>query len=521
VAISVAPPSAETDVPEIVQRRLSSRGATRDQWSWLAAGLVTVVAAIVRLVNLSRPEHIVFDEVYYAPHGYTLWQYGVEWSIQEDGANPVNGAPLIGETAAYVVHPPLGKWMIALGEMAFGYTPFGWRIAAAVVGILSVLMITRIAQRLFGSVVLGATAGLLVALDGMHLVLSRSALLDIFLMFFVVAAFGALVLDRDQRRRRWLEAAAAGRTRLGYGLRELPWWRFAAAAALGCATGVKWSGAFFIPLFLALMVAWEIGARRSAGVRRPWLATLRDETPTLAISLVIIPLVYLATWTGWFLERQEGYFRHWRADNGMSEPFLLGPLFNLVKYHQAALDFHGDLSDPHLYESSPWQWLLLARPVAFHWNTAGNCGAESCASQVLLLGTPLLWWSFLPALAAMIWFGFARRDWRVPAILSGVAAGIGPWFLFDRVQFFFYALPAEPFLVLTVVYVLGALINPAGGAGRRLVLFDVDRRTLAVMLAGTYVLLVAVNFAYFYPIYTGWPIPYEAWQSRMWLSSWV
>lgn len=507
-------------VPEIVQRRLSSRDGTRDQWSWLAAGVVTAVAAILRLVNLSRPEHIIFDEVYYAPQAYGLSQFGVEWSIQEDGANPVNGAPQLAEGAAYVVHPPLGKWMIALGEMAFGYTPFGWRIAAAVVGIASVLMITRIAQRLFGSVVLGATAGLLMALDGMHLVLSRSALLDIFLMFFVVAAFGALVLDRDQRRRRWLEAAAQGRQRLSSAWRELPWWRFATAALLGCATGVKWSGAFFIPVFLVLMVAWEIGARRSAGVRRPWRGTFRDEGPSLVIFLVIIPLVYLATWTGWFLERQEGYFRHWRADSGLSEPPVIGPLLNLIHYHRAALEFHIPLGSDHLYESSPWQWLLLARPVAFHWNTAGNCGAESCASQVLLLGTPLLWWSFLPALAAMIWFGFARRDWRVPAILLGAAAGIVPWFFFDRVQFYFYALPAEPFLVLSVVYVLGALINPVGRTGPRLV-FGVDRRTLAVVLAGAYVMLVAVNFAYFYPIYTGWLIPHEAWQSRIWLSSWV
>lgn len=506
-------------VPEIVQRRLASRGATRDRWSWLAAGVVTAIAAILRLVNLSKPEHIIFDEVYYAPHGYTLWQYGIEWSIQENGANPVAGAPQLGDTAAYVVHPPLGKWMIAFGEMAFGYTPLGWRFGAAVAGILSVLMITRIAQRLFGSVMLGAAAGLLMALDGMHLVLSRAALLDVFLMFFVVAAFGALVLDRDQRRQRWLAAAAAGRDRLSYRYRELPWWRFVAAAMLGCAVGVKWSGAFFIPLFLALVVAWEIGARRSAGVRRPWLAACRDEGPHLAIFLVLIPVVYLATWIGWFVS-DDGYFRHWRADSGMSEPPVLGALLNLYHYHRTALEFHIPLDSEHIYESSPWQWLLMARPVGFHLNTSGECGADSCVSQVLLLGTPLLWWSFLPALAAMLWFGFARRDWRVFAILSGVVAGIVPWIFFDRVKFFFYALPAEPFLVLAVGYVLGALIGPVRGDDKRLVL-GVDRRTLAAMLAGAYVILVAVNFAYFYPIYTGWVIPHEAWQSRMWLSTWV
>jgi hypothetical protein len=40
--------------------------------------------------------------------------------------------------------------------------------------------------------------------------------------------------------------------------------------------------------------------------------------------------------------------------------------------------------------------------------------------------------------------------------------GILPWFYFElkhRTMYYFYALPAEPFLVMAVVYVLGALIN--------------------------------------------------------------
>src|SRR5690606_26378106 len=231
-----APQPTRAAVPEVVRRRLAPPAAKDRWWSWVATGVVTAIAAIIRLVALDRPGHIIFDEVYYAPNAYALTRYGVEWHVPENGAHPVDGAPVLGDTAAYVVHPPLGKWMIALGELALGYNPVGWRISAAVVGILSVLMITRIARRLFGSTLLGATAGLLMALDGMHVVMSRTALLDIFLMFFIVAAFGALVLDRDSRRRRSLAALDDGvdpdhadRTRLG-GVR---WWRIAAAAQIG------------------------------------------------------------------------------------------------------------------------------------------------------------------------------------------------------------------------------------------------------------------------------------------------
>ena len=85
-----------------------------------------------------------------------------------------------------VVHPEVGKWLIALGEKAFGMDPFGWRIAAAVVGALMVLVMCRLARRLTGSTVLGCVAGLLLSFDGLHFVLSRLALLDIFLAFFLL-----------------------------------------------------------------------------------------------------------------------------------------------------------------------------------------------------------------------------------------------------------------------------------------------------------------------------------------------
>jgi dolichyl-phosphate-mannose-protein mannosyltransferase len=41
----------------------------------------------------------------------------------------------------------------------------------------------------------------------------------------------------------------------------------------------------------------------------------------VALSMVF----YLATWIGWFITN-DGYFRHYRADNGLSEPPVLGAL---------------------------------------------------------------------------------------------------------------------------------------------------------------------------------------------------
>jgi dolichyl-phosphate-mannose--protein O-mannosyl transferase len=512
-----APPAEEagSGIPAVVRRRLAPLDTRLDPYSWYAAGLVTFIAAVIRLLNLSTPRGKIFDEVYYATDAHNLLIHGVEWDDKNN-------------TAGYVVHPPLGKWMIALGERIFGYHEFGWRISAAVVGIISVLLLTRIARRMFGSTVLGCAAGLLMAFDGMHFVLSRTALLDIFLMFFVLASFGALVLDRDSRRRRWLRAmedgldpsqpGRAGRPPFTWP-GSVPWWRLFAAVLLGCGLGVKWSAVWFAPVFLLLIIWWEVGARRSAGVRRPWRDMFLDEIGWLALCAVLIVGTYLATWSGWFVT-DDGYFRHWLP--------VIGALQNLWHYHHEAYKFHSTLTAKHTYQSWPWQWLLLGRPVAFHWSGDGPCGAPSCASEVLLLGTPALWWSFIPALGGLAWLGISRRDWRAAAIGLGVAAGLLPWFWFalkGRTMFAFYALPAEPFLVLAVVFVLGAIMNPAPGWGETAATESsgmFDRRVVGAVILGAYVLVVAACFAYFYPIYTGEVIPYSDWSARMWLGGrWI
>jgi dolichyl-phosphate-mannose--protein O-mannosyl transferase len=478
----------------------------------VATGVVTLIAGLVRVVGLGRPPGKIFDETYYATEGWELINHAVEWKDAEN-------------TARYVVHPPLGKWMIGLGELAFGYNEFGWRIAAAVIGTLSVLLLVRTARLMFRSTVLGCAAGLLMALDGMHFVLSRTALLDIFLLFFILAAFCALVYDRQARRRRWLRALEAGLDpsapgRAGRPPFGVPWWRLLAAVMLGCALGVKWSAGFFVPAFLLLMLWWDVGARRSAGARHPWRDTLRfDAAGWLPVCVLLIGLTYLATWSGWFIT-DDGFYRHFLADSGRPEPPVIGALQNLLQYHQEAFKFHTTLSTKHTYQSWPWQWLLLGRPVAFYWSGQGACGSASCATHILLLGTPVLWWSMIPALAAAAWLGIARRDWRAGGIWVGILAGMLPWYYYaleGRTMFYFYAAPAEPFLVLAVVFVLGAIVAPVRGGAP-----DEGRRLVGAIIAGAYVLLVAACFAWYYPIYVGQTIPYAEWQTRMLLGGrWI
>jgi dolichyl-phosphate-mannose-protein mannosyltransferase len=474
-------------------------------WLWPVG--IAVLAGVLRFRNLGVPGSHVFDEVYYAKEGWQFLQFGVEYDAGKDAAS-------------FVVHPPAGKWAIAVGQWMFGNDAFGWRFSAAVVGTLSVLMLARIARRMTRSTALGCAAGLLLTFDGLHLVSSRTALLDVFLMVFVLGAFGCLLLDRDASRKRLavLMSRRGSVSSPGPGLGLRPW-RLAAGVFLGLAVATKWSALWFVAVFGLMTLLWDAAARRAAGQTRPRVTTLvRDAAPAF-VSLVVVGLgVYLVSWTGWFVSGERGYDRFWASGRDTGWPFVPEALRSLWHYHSLMWNFHVDLDESHSYESHPWGWLVLARPVSYFYTgpKAGESGCEvsACAREVLALGTPAVWWAAVLALVVMVWGWLGRRDWRCGAVLAGVAAGYLPWFAFtDRPIFSFYSIVFLPFLVLGIVIVLGMILGPPEASERR--------RTWAAAGIGVYLLLVIANFHYFHPLWTAEVFPYEEWRTRMWLKSWI
>ena len=164
----------------------SPRPRLRRRWfaGWAATAAVTLLALFLRLWDLGRPHAFLFDETYYAKDAWSLWHHGyVTGYVDNANEKILAGQPARAcgpSTPSMVVHPEVGKWLIGLGEALFGMDPFGWRVASAVVGTLMVLVMVRLARRLTGSTLLGVVAGLLLCFDGLQLVLSRLALLDIF-----------------------------------------------------------------------------------------------------------------------------------------------------------------------------------------------------------------------------------------------------------------------------------------------------------------------------------------------------
>ena len=97
---------------------------------WLLATGLAVFAFLIRVHNLGFPAKIVFDETYYAKDAWGLLHSGYErqWLANKpfNTDAKIADGDLSGftEGPAAVVHPPLGKWLIAIGEHFFGMTPF-------------------------------------------------------------------------------------------------------------------------------------------------------------------------------------------------------------------------------------------------------------------------------------------------------------------------------------------------------------------------------------------------------------
>ncbi|MEV7690580.1 dolichyl-phosphate-mannose--protein mannosyltransferase [Streptomyces bungoensis] len=509
------------------------------RWSgWGGPLLVTLLAGVMRFWNLGSPAKVIFDETYYAKDAWALVHRGFEVNWDKNANDLVlqtHGHLAIPTDAAYVVHPPVGKYVIGLGELMFGFDPFGWRFMTALLGTLSVLLLCRIGRRIFRSTFLGCLAGALMAVDGLHFVMSRTSLLDGVLMFFVVAAFGCLVIDRDRARARLAAALpvdADGRVRPDAHIAATTWlglrpWRWAAALLIGLAIGTKWNGLYIAVAFGVMSVLWDIGARKVAGARH-WLSgVFVVEWITAWVVMATITVgVYLLSWLGWILSPTDGsggYFRNWAATDGKGGHWTFLPdwLRSLWHYEHEVYKFHIGLSSPHTYQSNPWSWIVLGRPVSYFYESPApgvdGCPSDAgqkCAREVLAIGTPLLWWAACFALLYVLWRWAFRRDWRAGAIACGIAAGYLPWFMYQqRTIFLFYAVVFVPFLCLALAMLIGAIIGPPGSSD--------TRRVLGASAAGVLVLLITWNFIYFWPLYTGTAIPIDSWRSRMWLDTWI
>ena len=573
--VGLATDSAGRPVPTAWQRARRRVDLEDPVVGWTASIGLTLLALFLRLWKLGSPKTFEFDETYYAKDAWSLLHFGYARNYAEDANDKI----LDGSTTdqwthgpSMVVHPEVGKWLIALGEKSFGMDPFGWRVSAAVVGSLMVLVMCRLVRRMTGSTALGLVGGLLLSLDGLQFVLSRLALLDIFLAFFILCAVSCVVADRDWYRAKMArlvpeqvrDPASYGPVR---GLLFRPW-LLASGVCWGLAIGTKWTAIYPLAAFGVLVWLWSAGSRRSFGVQWPVLRSIvTDGLPEFVHLVLVATVVYTATWTGWLIHAHEyekslsstqytqfvkeqpckvttkvegGTTTTETTENNIdnsgkrwptaSEPDAHGlgevwqSLRSLYYYHRDVYTFHTHFLNcsTHTYQSKPSGWLLLNRPVGVAADTGikpGTRGCEaaadsSCIKQVLLIGTPTIWWGGILALLYAVGMWVGARDWRFGVAVVGTASTWLPWLQYDaRPIFLFYAVAILPFVVLALTLTIGKLIGPSRAPS--------PRRTAGIVVGGAFVVLTVLNFAWFWPIFTDQLLTHSQWMSRIWFQRWI
>lgn len=428
----------------VARSRAGDRGWRTLDWALLAG--VTVLGAVPRFWRLGYPHRYVFDETYYARDACLYLGHSLGYCHAPAPAT-LAGALGIGPEQTFV-HPELGKWLIALGERAFGYTTLGWRIPSAVFGTGLVVLVFLLGRRLFGRWG-AAVAGFLAAIDFVLIEQSRLAMLDIFLAFFVVLGFLFVVFDYERVR---AGASHGGAVDLG--------WRVAVGLAFGAAIAVKWSGAFAFAGAVVLMLIWHVGGALRRPPAQPGPGPVAEAAVTIAALGVPAAAVYLLSYGKWFAQHR----------------YSLGVFAQL---QHAMLSYQLHLTTPNPYQTRAWTWPFTISPIAY-WHLAGKLDAH----QILLFPNPGVWWAALPAGGWMLYRAVRGRHQAERIVMSGWLVQYLPWLAVSRPLFFFYMTPVTPFMDLALA---GGLLALATGSEFR-------KRVVVVYLLG-----MAALLAYYYP----------------------
>jgi len=391
---------------EIAPRQFSTQA---DPVGWHA--FVALAFALLTLVRLSVPGAPYFDEVHYLPAARAL---------------------LEGHQALNLEHPPLAKQIMALGITLFGDRPLGWRLMSAGFGTLALFATMRATWRMSGLRAASVLAGILVATNFLLFVHARIAMLDIFMVGFVMLALWMCA--------GWI-CGEAGR------FDSKPRWRLAIAGiAMGAAMACKWNAIVLAVLPGLAFLALRIWAARGRFLFAREGAPI-DGVPLweAGLWLGLLPLaVYAASFAPYI----------WLAN----PPAEAG---NLIALHRHMLDLQTQVPEPHPYQSVWWQWVLNQRAIWYLYESI-----DGAQRGVMLIGNPATMLAGLPALAWCAWAGLRHKRWDCLTTALLYCASLSLWVAAPKpVQFYFHYLLPGIFLSMALALAIAALWH----SGRRVI----------------------------------------------------
>jgi len=510
-------------------------------FSWFKIGMVGVflLSLALRFWGLGRFNTLVFDEVYYAKFAQNY----------------------LSQTSFFDGHPPLGKYIIAIGMWLSSYFPFwqdtvniltgvarspwSYRWINALFGAFIPLIIAGIAYQLSYRRSFAFLAGLFAACDGIFLVESRYALINQYIVIFGLLG-------------QWLLLLALGSTKKQHRL-----YLILSGISFGAAIATKWNGLFFlIGIYLSWILAWlkqnfttkntVISERSILETASYYVSTqeLRQSTATLAVPQQtiakpsLLPLQKLGKLKIFTAAFYLGIIPLITYGLIWIPHLLQNPKHGLIEVHTQILSFHGRLggntSSVHPYCAAWYKWPLLSRPIAYFYQTASNANepvpitgppVPSNTGKVIYdvhaMGNPFLWWfAFAAILLLMIVVLLKQiiipsiRDKRLSfnssfSVDTGIAlylvlnyaANLLPWVGVNRCVFIYHYMTAVVFAFMALAWLIDKCLRS----------YHIELRSFG--LAVTF--LIIFGFIFWMPIYLGLPLSADAYNLRMWFSSWI
>jgi Gpi18-like mannosyltransferase/predicted membrane-bound dolichyl-phosphate-mannose-protein mannosyltransferase len=459
-------------------------------WSRLDTLIVAclfVLSAVSRFWRLGHPATIVFDEVHFVTQAR-------HYLHAESFLDP---------------HPPLAKLLIALGIDIFGDHPMSWRLANAALGTVLIAVTYLLGRRLFRNRMAAALAAGAVLCDGMFLVDSRVAVIDI--VYLTCAACSYLLLFR------FLQSHAHTDARRTLGL-------------LGVSLGLCLSAKLYVPAATFVLVVGFVMlrlCRLRSGADGGYTLMGRRVVGALALLCGVSATVYLAVflphyWLDW-----------WRG---------LGDLF---AYYSGVIWYERSVSAAtHPYAAPWWSWPLMLRPIAYwqHFPDRGD------VAVIWGGGNPVLWWGALSAIvitAARLWRG---ADLTRLFLVMGYVVYLAIWIPIGRTLFLYHYMPAvylgflalgasltdcwerraqaweHALLMLPIAAACLLGLRPGVGvlaiaalAGVYALACQLDERLSGKVVCVMFIAAALVLFVYYFPLWVGLQISRAAYYRRMWL----
>jgi hypothetical protein len=283
-------------------------------------------------------------------------------------------------------------------------------------------------------------------------------------------------------------------------------WLFLFSLSIGLLVASKWYGvmAYGVAIVVVLGVwsqrFWPID-RIAPFAKRPafWGNPFGFRLDVVASTIVFVTMtIYWAAYIPSFIG----------LSDTPSQPPRSYTISDIVTMQYNAYEYHAHMKATHPYSSMWYQWPIDIKPLLYYAKYAGS-GATSTAGMIYSLPNPFIMWM---GLLSVPWIGvlaFRERNKGYALLVITYLAQWLPWAFSPRIAFLYHFYVNIPIICLCNALLAQRLLKWASTS-------DGATQTFAKISVTAYFVLVALAFAYFYPILSGTPIPTGAWMQRMW-----